>query len=115
MSKSPAPQARLGANIFPVGIGSGYPATTDTAGDWQYLEFIGQTGKEQTELGIGAALGGYANLIQGKAYFDDLAVEQLDAAPEGTGVISLDSGAAAQEVTIRQRKHRIRYHQPSCC
>ncbi|WP_342481027.1 phospholipid carrier-dependent glycosyltransferase [Paenibacillus sp. FSL L8-0340] len=86
----------LGANIFPVGIGSGYPATTDTAGDWQYLEFIGQTGKEQTELGIGAALGGYANLIQGKAYFDDLAVEQLDAAPEGTGVISLDSGAAAQ-------------------
>ncbi|QSF45552.1 phospholipid carrier-dependent glycosyltransferase [Paenibacillus tianjinensis] len=86
----------LGANIFPVGIGGGYPATTDTGGDWQYLEFIGQTGKEQTELGIGAALGGYSSLIQGKAYFDDLSVEQLDAAPEGASVISLDSGAAAQ-------------------
>ncbi|NOU82600.1 phospholipid carrier-dependent glycosyltransferase [Paenibacillus sp. LMG 31459] len=83
----------MGANIFPVGIGGGYPATQDTAGEWQYLEFIGQTGKEQTEIGIGAALGGYANLIQGKAYFDDLSVEQLDAAPEGANIVSLDSGA----------------------
>lgn len=86
----------MGANIFPVGIGGGYPATMDTAGDWQYLEFYGQTGKEQTELGIGAALGGYANLIQGKAYFDDLSVEQLDAVPEGAVVISLDSTAGVQ-------------------
>ncbi|UQZ34754.1 phospholipid carrier-dependent glycosyltransferase [Paenibacillus sp. PK3_47] len=85
-----------GANIFPAGIAGGYPSTTDTAGDWQYLEFIGQTGKEQTELSVGAALGGYSSLIQGKAYYDDLAVEQLAAAPEGANVISLDSGAAVQ-------------------
>lgn len=85
----------FGANIFPVGVGGGYPATTDTGGDWQYLEFIGQTGSEQTELAVGAALGGYANLIQGKAYFDDLSVEKLEALPEGSGFISLDSGAAA--------------------
>lgn len=87
----------LGANIFPVGIGGGYPATTDTGGNWQYLEFYGQTGSGQKELGIGAALGGYASLIQGKAYFDDLSVEQVDAAPEGAGVISLDSGTAAAQ------------------
>ncbi|WP_019913677.1 phospholipid carrier-dependent glycosyltransferase [Paenibacillus sp. HW567] len=86
----------LGANIFPVGIGSGYPATTDTAGDWQYLEFYGQTGPEQKTLGIGAALGGYSSLIQGKAYFDDLSVEQVAAAPDGVSVISLDAQAAAQ-------------------
>ncbi|AIQ56104.1 phospholipid carrier-dependent glycosyltransferase [Paenibacillus borealis] len=87
----------MGANVFPVGIGGGYPATKDTAGDWQYLEFIGQTGQEQTEIGIGAALGGYANLIQGKAYFDDLSVEQLDTVPEGASIVSLDSGAPAAE------------------
>ncbi|MBT2293421.1 phospholipid carrier-dependent glycosyltransferase [Paenibacillus albidus] len=86
----------LGANIFVLGIGGGYPGTTDTSGDWQYLEFYGQTGKEQRELGIGAALGGYANLSQGKAYFDDLSVEKLDAAPAGATVISLDSGTAVQ-------------------
>ncbi|MEK3875109.1 glycosyltransferase family 39 protein [Paenibacillus sp. FSL M7-0420] len=85
----------IGANIFPVGIGGGYPATSDTGGEWQRLEFIGQTGKEQTEIGIGAALGGYANLIQGKAYFDDLSVEKLDTVPEGSNIISLDSGAQA--------------------
>lgn len=85
----------LGANVFPVGVGGGYPATTDTGGDWQYLEFIGQTGNEQTELTVGAALGGYASLIQGKAYFDDLSVEQLEALPEGASFISLDAAAAA--------------------
>lgn len=87
----------LGANIFPVGIASGYPAVTDTGGQWQYLEFYGQTGKDQHELSVGAALGGYSSLIQGKAYFDDLSVEQVDAVPDGTAVISLDSGAAAQD------------------
>lgn len=99
----------LGANIFPVGIGGGYPAASDTAGDWQYLEFIGQTGKEQTELGIGAALGGYSSLIQGKAYFDDLSVEQLDSAPEGAGVISLDSGAVAPNAgdTAAETPHKV--------
>ncbi|WNS41628.1 phospholipid carrier-dependent glycosyltransferase [Paenibacillus sp. MMS20-IR301] len=87
----------MGANIFPVGIGGGYPSTLDTTGNWQYLEFIGQTGAGQTEVTIGAALGGYASLIQGKAYFDDLSVEQLDALPAGASVVSLDSGAPAAE------------------
>ncbi|ASA25569.1 phospholipid carrier-dependent glycosyltransferase [Paenibacillus donghaensis] len=87
----------MGANLFVVGVGGGYPSTKDTAGDWQYLEFIGQTGPEQTEIGVGAALGGYASLIQGKAYFDDLSVEKLEAAPEGAAVVSLVSGTTVQE------------------
>lgn len=109
----------IGANIFPVGIGGGYPATSDTGGEWQRLEFIGQTGKEQTEIGIGAALGGYANLVQGKAYFDDLSVEKLDTVPEGSNIISLDSGAQApRQMRMEEasrRKCRIRYLRPSCC
>lgn len=86
----------MGANILTVGVGGGYPSTTDTAGDWQYLEYIGQTGPEQQEFSIGASLGGYSSLIQGKAYFDDLSVEKLDAAPEGANVISLDSTPVSQ-------------------
>lgn len=39
----------------------------------------------------------YSSLIQGKAYFDDLSVEKLDAAPEGANVISLDSAAVSQD------------------
>lgn len=75
----------------------GYPSVTDTAGEWQYLEYIGQTGPEQKSFGIGASLGGYSSLIQGKAYFDDFAVEKLDAAPEGANVISLDSAAVSPD------------------
>ena len=85
-----------GADILAVGIGSGYPNVLDTDGEWKYLEFYGQTGPEQTSFGIGASLGGYSSLIKGKAYFDDLSVELLDAAPVGKDVISLDSGAAVQ-------------------
>lgn len=86
----------MGANILSVGVGGGYPSVTDTAGEWQYLEYIGQTGPKQKEFGIGASLGGYSSLIQGKAYFDDLSVEKLDAAPEGANIISLDSAAVSQ-------------------
>jgi dolichyl-phosphate-mannose-protein mannosyltransferase len=92
----------MGANILPVGVGGGYPSTTDTAGEWQYLEYIGQTGAKQKELGIAASLGGYSSLIQGKAYFDDLSVEQLDAAPEGVNVISLDSVAVSQNASDKK-------------
>ncbi|WP_410513411.1 glycosyltransferase family 39 protein [Paenibacillus sp. BR2-3] len=89
--------AGTGANIFIVGIAGGYPNAVDTAGEWQYLDFFGQTGPEQSELGIGASLGGYSSLIKGKAYFDDLSVEQLDAAPVDKDIISLDSGVTNQE------------------
>jgi dolichyl-phosphate-mannose-protein mannosyltransferase len=85
-----------GANIFVVGIADGYPSTVDTAGDWQYLEFYGQTGPEQSEMGIGVSLGGYSSLITGKAYYDDVTVEPLDAAPAGQDILSLDSGAVNQ-------------------
>ncbi|WP_248549049.1 glycosyltransferase 87 family protein [Paenibacillus odorifer] len=87
----------MGANILAVGVGGGYPSVTDTAGEWQYLEYIGQTGPEQKSFGIGASLGGYSSLIQGKAYFDDFAVEKLNAAPEGANVISLDSSAVSPD------------------
>lgn len=84
-----------GANIFAAGIAGGYPSTKDTGGNWQLLEFVGKTGAEQKELTIGASFGGYGNLSTGKAYFDDLAIERLDAAPEGANVISLDPGASS--------------------
>ncbi|WP_052756044.1 phospholipid carrier-dependent glycosyltransferase [Paenibacillus durus] len=84
----------IGANIFVVGVGGGYPSTKDTGGGWQQLQFIGKTGSGQKEIGIGAALGGYGNLSAGKAYFDDLSVEELNSAPAGVPVISLDPGGA---------------------
>lgn len=88
--------AGTGANIFVVGVAGGVPSVVDTGGEWQYLEFYGQTGPEQRQFGIGASLGGYSSLIKGKAYFDDVSVEQLDTAPVGQDIISLDSSVVDQ-------------------
>lgn len=85
----------IGANIFVVGVGGGYPSTKDTGGGWQQLTFVGKTGPDQKEMGIGAALGGYGNLATGKAYFDDLSVEELSSAPAGASVLSLDPGSSS--------------------
>lgn len=99
----------MGANILALGVGGGYPSTTDTNGDWQYLEYIGQTGPKQEQFSVGASLGGYSSLIQGKAYFDDLSVEKLDAAPEGANVISLDSAAVSQDAGNKKEEgsHKV--------
>lgn len=99
----------MGANILALGVGGGYPSTTDTNGDWQYLEYIGQTGPKQEQFSVGASLGGYSSLIQGKAYFDDLSVEKLDAAPEGANVISLDSAAVSQDAGDKKEEgsHKV--------
>lgn len=85
----------FGANLFPVGVADGYPAVGEPD-DWQYLEFIGQTGANQDTFTLGAALGGYTKLVQGKAYFDDLAVEKLDSIPAGASVVSLDPAPVAE-------------------
>lgn len=99
----------MGANILALGVGGGYPSTTDTNGEWQYLEYIGQTGPKQEQFSVGASLGGYSSLIQGKAYFDDLSVEKLDAAPEGANVISLDSAAVSQDAGDKKEEgsHKV--------
>lgn len=89
----------LGANFFVAGVGGGYPSTKDTGGTWQELTFVGKTGSGQKEMTVGAALGGYGNLATGKAYFDDVTVEELASAPAGASVISLDSSSGvSQEV-----------------
>ncbi|KAA8997131.1 phospholipid carrier-dependent glycosyltransferase [Paenibacillus spiritus] len=80
----------FGANIVVAGLGSGYPALSDTGGQWEKLEFVGRTGGDQKEISIGPALGGYGSLNTGKAYFDDISIEELSEAPAGASVISLD-------------------------
>lgn len=54
----------------------------DTGGDWQYVELYGRTGEKQTELTVFARVGGYGSLEEGRASFDDIALEAVDAAPE---------------------------------
>lgn len=55
----------------------------DVTGQWQYVEWYGRTGIGQKELTLGVRIGGYGAESLGKAYFDDITFEKVDALPDG--------------------------------
>ena len=55
----------------------------DTTGEWQYVEWYGQTGFDQKSVTIGVRVGGYGAESIGKAYFDDISLEKVDKVPQG--------------------------------
>lgn len=72
-----------GANFAVEGIYAISEGLFDTDGQWQYLEWYGETGPDQTEVTIGVRVGGYSAESVGKAYFDDLCMEEVDELPKG--------------------------------
>ncbi len=71
-----------GANFAVEGIYSFSDGLFDTDGDWQYLEWYGETGENQTEVTVGVRVGGYSAESTGKAYFDDIVLEEVDTLPD---------------------------------
>lgn len=77
-----------GANISVDGI-------TDTSLDirgtnnWQQVELYGKTDKKQKSFTITLGIGGYGSLNTGKAWFDDVSVEELSKLPEGKQSVNL--------------------------
>ena len=59
-----------GANLGIEDIYSYSDCLFDTDGQWQYLEWYGETGEDQHELTFGVRVGGYGAESTGKAYFD---------------------------------------------
>lgn len=93
-----------GANLFISDVSASYPQAYDTKGMWQELEFVGVTGPEQTEVMIGAGLGQYGALTTGKAFFDDIKLEQTVKPASSQGVISMDT---AKKETTRAKQVSI--------
>ncbi len=55
----------------------------DTGGQWQHVELYGRTGDNQKEVTVFIRLGGYGNLSSGRAWFDNVVLEQVDSLPSG--------------------------------
>lgn len=91
-----------GANFGIEGIYSFSDCLFETDGEWQYLEWYGETGENQHEVTIGVRVGGYSAESTGKAYFDDLVLERVDSLPQNV-VASLwynaNTGFSASEET----------------
>ncbi|HEX7055657.1 MAG TPA: glycosyltransferase family 39 protein [Bacilli bacterium] len=77
----------IGANISVLGVVANSNDIKGTQTEWQYLELIGKTGKDQKTLQIAVRLGGYGNLNTGVAYFDDVTVEELAEVPPGKSAV----------------------------
>ncbi|MEF2966096.1 glycosyltransferase family 39 protein [Paenibacillus sp. M1] len=102
----------VGATIFPLGVGGPFPHLTESDGQWKQVQFYGRTGPEQQELTIAAGIGGYGHLNTGKAYFDDLQVEEAGSLPEGVVPLSLEppapsagGGGESQDGTAQTAAH----------
>ncbi len=77
-----------GANLSVEGLYVFSESVYDTAGEWRKIEWYGETGEDQTEVTLFARLGGYSGESLGKAWFDDLRLEKVDAVP-GAGIAAL--------------------------
>ncbi|WP_135548926.1 glycosyltransferase family 39 protein [Paenibacillus cymbidii] len=83
--------AAKGANLSVMGVTETSVDVKDTKGEWVPLTLYGKTGSKQKELDVALRLGGYGSLNTGKAYFDELSLEELpDGAPKGAKVISFE-------------------------
>lgn len=77
-----------GANLSVEGIYAFSEKCYDTGGQWQYIEYYGETGPEQDEIVVFARLGGYSGESTGIAAFSDLKLVKVDSVP-GDGIADL--------------------------
>ena len=82
-----------GANISFAGIYETSESVYDTNGEWVYLEVYARTGKGQKEVTVMARVGGYSAINSGRAWFDDLCLEQVEAVPAGHTYLDLSTPA----------------------
>ena len=96
-----------GANFGIENIYSFSDCLFDTDGQWEYLEWYGETGEDQTTLTFGVRVGGYSAESVGKAYFDDIALEKVDTLPENViASIWYDASEQAQTNVSAQKSEK---------
>ncbi len=71
-----------GANLSIEGVYAFSDRCFDTEGDWEYIEYYGETGPDQNLLTVFARLGGYSGMSTGKASFAGLALKKAESVPD---------------------------------
>ena len=71
-----------GANLSVEGIYAFSDRYFDTEGEWEYIEYYGETGPDQDQITVFARLGGYSGVSTGKAWFADLSLTKADSVPD---------------------------------
>ncbi len=89
MKAENAGQDNKGANLSIEGLLDTTRDIRGTSADWEYAELYGVTGSKQQTLIVTLGLGGYSSINTGKAWFDNVAVEELKEAPANVNVVNL--------------------------
>ncbi len=71
-----------GANLSIEGLYVFSKELYDTDGEWQHVEWYGETGEDQTELTVFARLGGYSGESKGRAAFSHLCLKEVEELPD---------------------------------
>ena len=74
-------ESSYGATLSIEGLFCYSPSVYETHGRWDYVEFYGRTGEDQTELTLFARVGAYGTLSTGKAWFDNIEMVKVDDVP----------------------------------
>ena len=70
-----------GANLSVEGVYAFSEKVYDTDGQWQRIEYYGETGPDQHSLTVFARLGGYSGVSTGTASFAELSLTRVDSVP----------------------------------
>ena len=98
-----------GANLSVYNVYSYSESLYDTHGQWQYVEFYGRTGPQQTELTVFARVGGYSALSRGRAWFDNIEVTLVNETPFGDIVQDLYPTQTVSQAATRAQSEPARY------
>ena len=72
-----------GANLSVEGLYAFSEKKYDTDGQWQKIEYYGETGPDQHEVTVFARVGGYSGESKGTAAFCNLSLEEVEGLPDG--------------------------------
>ena len=72
-----------GANLSIEGVYAFSEKIYDTEGEWQKIEYYGETGPGQDEITVFVRLGGYSGESKGSAAFDGLMLTEVEGLPDG--------------------------------
>lgn len=75
-----------GANLSIADVYTFSAGVYDSPDQWRQVTLYGRTGADQHTLTVFARLGGYSGESQGEAWFADLSLQQVEAAPDGVEI-----------------------------
>ncbi len=70
-----------GGNLSIEGLYAFSESIYDTDGEWEYIEWYGETGEDQTSVTLFIRLGGYSGESRGRVWFDGLELAEADEVP----------------------------------